>query len=262
VGRVVVPERGLVASNSSSDAINAHSRMAHLDPSASSVTSVEPTASVVSRPDDAGRAAAESAERRRLGDDLQALVDDAAGKPISLGRMIEVLGDRGHAVLIIILTAPFLVLPIPGISTAFGAAIFALGACVMLGIRPWLPRFIAKRQLSSEKLSRLVAGVERVLRKVEKVCRPRMLWLTHKAWHWLIGFSLCAAAVALALPIPIPWNNVPPAFVLMLLAFGLLERDGVLLVAGHIANIALWIAIYFMGDFLIDMIQKAWNTVF
>lgn len=198
---------------------------------------------------------------RRLADDLQALLADANGQPITLRRMIEVLGDRGHAVLIIILTAPFLVLPIPGISTAFGAAIFFLGACVTLGIRPWLPNFIARREISYEKLQRLVSGVERVLKKVEKLVKPRLAALTSRAWHWLIGLSLCAAAVALALPIPIPWNNVPPAIVLMFLAFGLLERDGIALLIGHALNIILWILIYLMGDFLISMLQKVWERV-
>lgn len=207
------------------------------------------------------RDAAAEEPPRKLADDLQALLDDADGKPITLGRMLSVLGDRGHAVLIIILTAPFLVLPIPGISTAFGAAIFILGLCVTLGIRPWLPGFIARRELSHDKLVRLVGGVERVLKKFERVVKPRLSMLTSKAWHWLIGVSLCAAAVALALPIPIPWNNVPPAIVLMLLAFGLLERDGVLLMIGHVANIALWIGIYLLGDFLIQMLQKAWHMV-
>jgi len=199
---------------------------------------------------------------RRLADDLDALLKDANGQSITLARMMEVLGDRGHAVLIIILTAPFLVLPIPGISTAFGAAIFLLGACVMLSIRPWLPKFIARRELSNEKLQRLVNGVEPVLNKVEKLLKPRLSPLTSKAWHWSIGLSLCAAAVALALPIPIPWNNVPPAVVLMFLAFGLLERDGVALLIGHALNIILWIILFLMGDFILQMLQKVWDKVF
>lgn len=198
---------------------------------------------------------------RKLADDLQALLDSANGQPITLGKMIEILGDRGHAVLIIILTAPFLVLPIPGISTAFGAAIFMLGVCVTLSIRPWLPRFIARREISNEKLHRLVNGVERVLKKLERVVKPRWTILTSRAWHWLIGLSLCAAAVALALPIPIPWNNVPPAVVLTFLAFGLLERDGITLLIGHVLNVVLWIILYLMGDFLISMLQKIWERV-
>jgi hypothetical protein len=212
-------------------------------------------------PQPAPTTASTNPPQRRLADDLDALLKDANGQSITLGRMIEVLGDRGHAVLIIILTAPFLVLPIPGISTAFGAAIFMLGACVMLSIRPWLPKFIARRELTNEKLQRLVHGVERVLKKVEKLLKPRLSALTSRAWHWSIGLSLCAAAVALALPIPIPWNNVPPAVVLMFLAFGLLERDGVTLLIGHVLNVILWIVLFLMGDFIIQMLQKVWDKV-
>lgn len=191
-----------------------------------------------------------------LSEDLDKLLAHADGKPITMQAMIDVLGERSHAVLIVILTAPFLVLPIPGISTAFGAAIFTLGACVMLGLKPWLPRFVARREISHEKLVRLIHGVERVLLRLEKVIKPRHAWLTHRFWHWLIGFSLCAAAVALALPIPIPWNNVPPAVVLMFLALGLLERDGVMLLIGHVLNIILWTLLILFGGFIVEMIMK------
>jgi hypothetical protein len=191
-----------------------------------------------------------------LSEDLEKLLAHADGKSMTLGEMIEVLGERGHAVMIVILTAPFLVLPIPGISTAFGAAIFALGACVMLGIRPRLPGFVARREISHEKLVRLIHGVERVLLRLEKVIKPRQEWLTHKFWHWMIGFSLCAAAVALALPIPIPWNNVPPAVVLMFLALGLLERDGVMLIIGHVLNAVLWVLLLVFGGFIWEMIRR------
>lgn len=221
-----------------------------------------PTASLpTEKSPDAASDANLKAPPRGLAADLDRLIADAAGGPITLGRMIEVLGDRGHAVLIVILTAPFLVLPIPGISTAFGAAIFLLGVCVMLGVRPWLPAFLRRRELSNEKLTRLVGGVDRVLNRVERIVKPRLRVLTSRAWHWSIGLSLCVAAVALALPIPIPFNNVPPAVVLMFLAFGLLERDGVSLLIGHVLNVVLWTLLYFMGDFLITTLQKVWQSL-
>ena len=198
---------------------------------------------------------------RTLSDDLQLLVSNANGRTMSLGRMIDVLGDRGHAVLIIILTAPFLVLPIPGISTAFGIAILMLGMCVMLNIRPWLPGFVRRREISNETLHRLVMIVERVLSKVERLLRPRLRAMTAPRLHWLIGLSLSVAAVALALPIPIPWNNVPPAVVLMLLAFGLLEQDGLAVLIGHILNLLLWTTLFFIGDFLMNSMPRVWQKL-
>lgn len=197
----------------------------------------------------------------KLADDLNALLKASEGKSVTLQRLMEQLGDRGHAMLIVLLTAPFLVLPIPGISTAFGAAIFLLGGCVMLGVRPWLPKFIARKEISYPALEKLVGKVSGLLRRLERVLKPRLTALTHRAWHWSIGLSLCAAAVALALPIPIPWNNVPPAIVLMFLALGLLERDGIALIIGHILNVILWIILYFMGDFLIQIFQKFWDKI-
>jgi hypothetical protein len=43
------------------------------------------------------------------------------------------------------------------------------------------------------------------------------------------------SALILLLPLPVPFSNTLPAFSILFLAAGLLERDGVFVVAGHVA---------------------------
>ncbi len=161
--------------------------------------------------------------------------------PITLAQLVAVLEDRGHAVAIILLVAPFVIIPIPGLSTIVGLAVIALSMGILLNRKPWLPGFLGKRHITPEGLHRIVGGTTRVLSKVEKLVKPRMEWLTGKSWHWLIGISLIFATIALALPIPIPGNNIPPAIGILLLALGLLERDGLFVLIGHLYTLVLWI---------------------
>lgn len=178
-----------------------------------------------------------------LADDLRRLDEAANGMPIALSTLVSVLEDRGHAVAIILLAAPFVIIPIPGLSTIVGLAVLMLSIGVLLNSRPRLPNFIGKRQISPEGLHRIVSGTSRVLVRVEKLVKPRMEWLTGKSWHWLIGLSLILATLALMLPIPIPGNNIPPAIGILLLALGLLERDGLFVLIGHLYTLAMWLVL-------------------
>ena len=68
-----------------------------------------------------------------LKEDLDRLLARAAGGSITLGEMIEVMGDRAHAALILIVASPFLVIPVPGFSTVVG---LLLALLLDLAVRP------------------------------------------------------------------------------------------------------------------------------
>lgn len=197
----------------------------------------------------------------KLKDDLDELLVAANGQPITFQKLIDVLGDRGHAVLILLIASPFLIIPIPGLSTAIGGVLIILSVGLMVGMKPWLPGFIARRGISFNALTRIVHGADRVLGRVEKLFHPRMDWMLVGPMHVLLGFSLFMACVALALPIPIPGNNIPPAVIIVTLALGLLERDGVMIVVGHVLNLILWIVLAVFAKLIWLGITEAWEKV-
>jgi hypothetical protein len=199
--------------------------------------------------------------------DMDALLARANGQSITMQQMIDALQDRGHAVLLILLTAPFAVIPIPGFSTIGGAVIMCIAASLTLGFKPWVPGFIARKEISNERLTKLVHAVDIVFGKIGKMIKPRMQWLvTLPGSHFFLGLSIMAATVALALPIPIPGNNIPPAICILILAFGLLERDGVMVIIGHVYNLLMWIAmfvaVYLFWAVVVTTIMGYWNRVF
>jgi hypothetical protein len=195
-----------------------------------------------------------------LRDDLQHILTKSAGVGMTLGQFIEALGDRSHAVVIIILTTPFLFIPIPGLSTPIGAVLLIFGIAVTFNRQPWLPAKLRNKHLSHDLLTKIVGACNRVLGVTEKLIHPRLGFVTAGPGHFLTGLSLIAAIIAMALPIPIPYNNAPPAFVILILAFGLLERDGIAVIIGHILTILMWAIMIFLASWLLsesyDLLQK------
>src|SRR4051812_30948155 len=67
---------------------------------------------------------------------------DATVRPLTLGLIVEITGDRAFGVLMAFLCLPFVQpIPLPGLSIPFGVALILLGAQVAVRRhRPWLPR--------------------------------------------------------------------------------------------------------------------------
>lgn len=177
----------------------------------------------------------------RLSEDLRAILVQAAGRAITIGEIEGILRGRGVAMLILILAAPFIV-PAPGLSVPFGVAICLLGLRIAIGNRSALPRFIREKAVPHRTLERIVKAVSAVVEKMEKRIRPRMHFLrTHPRMVNLIGVGIISGGFILSLPLPIPFSNLFPAISIMCLAAGLMERDGLLVLAGYVSGVASWL---------------------
>jgi len=181
----------------------------------------------------------------RLGDDLARLLELADGQSLPIGRVMAAMDDRGYALALMFLAFPF-VLPIPslGMSAPIGFFLALAGLALARGSTPDLPAFLQRRQIAFPALRALAATVEKARRISSHVLRPRLGALTAGPARMAIGLSLCCAAIILALPIPLPLSNFFPAVAILLLAVGLLEGDGLLVLAGHMATAGLCVGPY------------------
>ena len=146
-------------------------------------------------------------------------------------------GDRGFALVLFLLAIPF-VLPFPtlGLATPVGFAL-ALAALGLVAGRPArLPRRLGSVTLGPAVLDRAQGAISGLSRIGARVARPRMRGVL--SMRAALGASLFASAVVLGLPIPLPLSNFLPAVAILLLAGGMLEEDGLLVIAGHAATLA------------------------
>jgi hypothetical protein len=72
----------------------------------------------------------------------------------------------------------------------------------------------------------------------------------------LIGLGIVIASLGLMLPLPIPFSNNIPAWAVVLLAIGMMEKDGLLVLLGHLTAIATWIFIGLASVFAIGGFQR------
>ena len=161
---------------------------------------------------------------------LMELSADTLRERISVGCLLAALGDRATAALLFIFAFPNVLPTPPGTSTVLGAPLIFLAAQLMLGRAPWLPALLAKRSMSRADFASLVKRIVPWLQRAESLLRPRLGALARPPMEHLIGLISLLLAVVLVLPIPL--GNVLPALAISMLALGVLERDGVWVLAG------------------------------
>lgn len=194
---------------------------------------------------------------RKLSEEIQRLIDQFHTRSVTLRELILVLEGRAYDLLLLLLALPFLMpIPLPGLSTAFGSIIALVAARLMVGQRPWLPQRLLDVKLPPKFFPVLLGSARRILRAFELLLKPRALWITTPPLPQLHAMLIFVAAVVLLLPLP-PGTNFPPAVVIVVMAGGLLERDGLFILGAYVAfglNIIFFALFAFYGTKLFEII--------
>ena len=145
---------------------------------------------------------------------------------------------------------PFLLpVSLPFMSTALGAPMLLIAYAVTMNRVPWLPDRLLDHALPSETVQHVLERAIRTVDRFEHLVRPRLLGLTATpAVNAVNGIALVVAVLALMAPLPlIPLANTLPGIGIILLCLGMAERDGVLLLLGHLVAL---VSVLYVGTLL------------
>lgn len=205
--------------------------------------------------------AADPARPRRLSEEFALILREFEVETVTLREVLGLLHGRGYVLLVMLLALPFCTpVPLPGLSTPFGLIITIVGARLAMGAKPWLPSRLLDTRLPPAIFAKVFAFTRKVILAFERLLRPRMLWVTESPrLQQMHAVPIVVCALMLLLPLPVPFSNIIPAWGIMLIAGGLLERDGAFIIAGYIASlitIAFFGAIAIFGVGAVDFIWQ------
>jgi len=187
-----------------------------------------------------------------LSDVLFEIAVDTTRTRISIDHLLKALDDRALAALVLIFALPNAIPMPPGTSSVLGTPLVFLTAQLALARPPWLPAFISNRSVSRPDFAAVVARLAPWLARAEKLLKPRLLWMTSWIGERFIGLVCLFLAVVLVLPIP--FGNMLPAAAICLMALGVLERDGLWVIAGLVTTV---VAVALVAGVLVSMVKAA-----
>ena len=151
---------------------------------------------------------------------------------VSLDELTSAMGRSSIAFAILILSLPALT-PIPGpFGMVFGTCLAIVAIQIIAGFRRiWLPQILGRRQVSSGVIDVMVRYTAPLVARVETLLRKnRMRHFAGPRAQAFLGVPVLLLAIAVALPIP--FGNFLPVAALVMIALGLMERDGLVAILG------------------------------
>jgi hypothetical protein len=126
---------------------------------------------------------------------------------------------------------------------------------VVVNRLPWLPGRLFDRDLPAGSVRHALAQASRTAERFEHLVKPRLLALTASGpMNAVHGIAMVTGVLTLMAPLPlVPFANTLPAVGVIMLALGMAERDGLVIMLGHTLTL---MAVAYVGT-LIYLAVKA-----
>lgn len=188
-----------------------------------------------------------TAQSLTLSHELERWLTDEREK--TLGTLVHAFGEKSFALLLVLLLGvPALPLPTAGVTHLF-ELIAALIAVELIAGRGevWLPDRWRALELAGPRQQRFIAGLVRLIRRLERYSRPRLRFLLHSRISNLVfGVVAIAGTAGAFLAPPFSGLDTLPALGVVVVSLGVLLEDGVIALGGIVlgtAGIALELAL-------------------
>ena len=175
----------------------------------------------------------------KVSDALQGWLEGDSDK--TLGSLVELFGEKSFAILFVfLLGVPALPLPTGGATHVFEIIAALLALQLIVGRdQIWLPQKWCKLELAGPKEQRFIAGLMKLIRRLERFSRPRLRFLfqtrvSNSAYGLLV---LGGTAGAFFAP-PFTGLDTLPALGVVLLSLGVLLEDVIVVAVGLVVGVA------------------------
>lgn len=173
---------------------------------------------------------------------------------VSVKEIVDALDARSFGLAVLLFSLPSIVPMPPGVPTVVGIILLIVAVQMVIGREDlWLPGILSKQSFSRKAIVGAFEGLAPRLQTIERVMKPRLLFLTGRIGAVFIGVIVLIMAIVLILPLP-PGGNFPPALACAVLGMGLAQRDGVIVAIGLVVSVVALIAVSYVTVLFIQQL--------
>ncbi len=179
---------------------------------------------------------------------LREFIEQSTGETVPISTLIVSFRDRAYGFLLLVFALLCAIpIPLPGIHIFLSIPLFYLTIQQMMGRHTvWFPKKVLDYELPRSAFNDIANQALPWLGKVETFSKPRFSFLTEGGFYQFFG--LLAFLITAFLSIPLPLTNFVPAIAIALMALGILNKDGLVLMIGSLVGVV-WAAMWLLVGF-------------
>jgi hypothetical protein len=193
------------------------------------------------------------ADYKRTSELMVELSKNITSPSVSVSMFLSVFGKNGLVICVLAFALPNIVpIGLPVISSISGLLIMIVSAQIALGRTSiYLPKTLGNKQLSSDKIKKIIEFSLPILNFIERFAKPRLYnssIFSKKLialYNFFLGFILF---------LPIPFVNFIIAFFICILSIGLLQKDGLLMSIGIVFSFVIMAVNYKLILVIVDLV--------
>lgn len=171
-----------------------------------------------------------------MSDIVDRMADTAQGNRVTVGEVLEAFGRRSYLPLLVVPSLAVMspLSGVPLLSSFCGAIIVIISAQMVfprLG-RLWIPGVIGRRTISGKRARAAVGRLAKIAHWMDDHARARLRWLIDPPGRTVLEVVCLFCGLAMPFLEFIPFSSSVAGGAVLLIAAGLLTRDGLFALAG------------------------------
>ena len=159
----------------------------------------------------------------------------------TVASLIDLFEEKSFAILfVVLLGVPALPLPTGGATHVFEIIAVLLAAQLIAGRQAiWLPNRWRNLELAGDRQQRFLAGLMRMIRRLERLSRPRLRFLfDHRLSNIVFGVLVIGGSLGAFLAPPFTGLDTLPALGVVLLSLAVLLEDFAIVIVAVVVGVA------------------------
>jgi hypothetical protein len=196
-------------------------------------------------------------EPERVSEQLDRWLGTRADK--TLGTLIDLFEKKSFSILFVLLLGPSaLPLPTGGATHVFEISAMLLALELIAGRdQIWLPQRWRKLELAGEKRQRFLTALMKMIRRLERLSRPRLRFLfDHRLSNVIFGLLVLGGCAGAFVAPPFSGLDTLPSLGVVLLSLGVLLEDFVVVVLALVVGAAGVVLVIVLGHAAINSLGR------
>jgi hypothetical protein len=167
---------------------------------------------------------------------IEDLVNKTSSDRVLVKDIVIAMESVGFGLIIMIFAFGIIIPLPPPFPSIISTPLVFFSIQMILGYNsPRLPKKFSNISVKRSVLAMLLQRSSPYIRKIERILRPRLFFMISDMTQRIVGFFILLFSTFILLPMPL--SNFIPGLGVLIISFGLLGKDGLIVIAGIITGL-------------------------